>query len=105
MGEPSICNDLRKENQFKLPSFYAEHGIVSTIDVLIKACSGPVAFWRSTSNRNWEANDTASPCASSSRTDSRKRECRLKRRHDLDRRFPHSRDGKLKLGPLTNDSN
>jgi hypothetical protein len=27
---------LRKDSQFKLPSFYAEHGIVSTIDVLIK---------------------------------------------------------------------
>ena len=35
-GEPSICNDLRKDNQFELPPFYAEHGIVSTIDVVIK---------------------------------------------------------------------
>jgi two-component sensor histidine kinase len=35
-GEPSICNDLRDDNDFKLPPFYAEHGIVSTIDVLIK---------------------------------------------------------------------
>jgi two-component sensor histidine kinase len=35
-GEPSICDDLRKDSQFKLPSFYAEHGIVSTIDILIK---------------------------------------------------------------------
>ena len=35
-GEPSICNDLRKDSQFILPSFYAEHGVVSTIDVLIK---------------------------------------------------------------------
>jgi two-component sensor histidine kinase len=35
-GKPSICNDLRDDNDFKLPSFYAEHGIVSTIDVLIK---------------------------------------------------------------------
>jgi len=35
-GKPSICNDLRKETEFKLPGFYAEHGIVSTIDVLIK---------------------------------------------------------------------
>jgi two-component sensor histidine kinase len=34
-GKPSICNDLRDDN-FKLPSFYAEHGIVSTIDVVIK---------------------------------------------------------------------
>jgi two-component sensor histidine kinase len=35
-GKPSICNDLRNDNDFKLPSFYAEHGIVSTIDVIIK---------------------------------------------------------------------
>jgi two-component sensor histidine kinase len=35
-GEPSICNDLRKDNDFKLPPFYAEHGIISTIDVVIK---------------------------------------------------------------------
>ena len=35
-GQPSICNDLRDDNDFKLPPFYAEHGIVSTIDVVIK---------------------------------------------------------------------
>jgi two-component sensor histidine kinase len=35
-GKPSICNDLCDDNDFKLPSFYAEHGIVSTIDVVIK---------------------------------------------------------------------
>ena len=35
-GRPSICNDLRDDNDFKLPPFYAEHGIVSTIDVIIK---------------------------------------------------------------------
>jgi two-component sensor histidine kinase len=35
-GKPSICNDLRDDNDFKLPAFYAEHGIVSTIDVVIK---------------------------------------------------------------------
>jgi two-component sensor histidine kinase len=35
-GKPSICNDLRDDNDFKLPSFYAEHGVVSTIDVIIK---------------------------------------------------------------------
>ncbi|PPQ25810.1 histidine kinase [Rhodoblastus sphagnicola] len=40
-GEPSICNDLRGDRQFKLPSFYAEHGIVSTIDVLIKGVLRP----------------------------------------------------------------
>jgi two-component sensor histidine kinase len=35
-GKPSICNDLRDDNDFKLPPFYAEHRIVSTIDVVIK---------------------------------------------------------------------
>ncbi|MDB5581835.1 MAG: signal transduction histidine kinase [Bradyrhizobium sp.] len=34
-GEPSICNDVRKENKFELPAFYAAHGIVSTVDVVI----------------------------------------------------------------------
>ncbi|MEI9906147.1 MAG: histidine kinase dimerization/phosphoacceptor domain -containing protein [Asticcacaulis sp.] len=34
-GEPSICNDLRKDTVFKLPAFYADHGIVSTVDVVI----------------------------------------------------------------------
>jgi two-component sensor histidine kinase len=35
-GEPSICNDLSKDDRYVLPPFYAEHGIVSTIDVVIK---------------------------------------------------------------------
>ena len=40
-GEPSICNDLRKDNNFELPSFYAAHGIISTIDVIIKGGDRP----------------------------------------------------------------
>ncbi len=40
-GEPSICNDLRRDNKFVLPPFYAEHGIVSTIDVVIKGDTKP----------------------------------------------------------------
>ena len=40
-GEPSICNDLRRDNHFELPSFYAAHGIVSTIDVIIKGSDKP----------------------------------------------------------------
>ena len=40
-GEPSICNDLRQDKQFKLPPFYAEHGIVSTVDVIIKGSDQP----------------------------------------------------------------
>src|ERR1700687_551992 len=35
-GQPSICNDLRKDNNCELPPFYAQHGIISTIDVVIK---------------------------------------------------------------------
>jgi two-component sensor histidine kinase len=34
-GEPSICNDVRKDGNFELPGFYAAHGIVSTVDVVI----------------------------------------------------------------------
>jgi len=40
-GEPSICNDLRKDNNFEPPPFYAAHGIVSTIDVVIKGEDQP----------------------------------------------------------------
>lgn len=40
-GQPSICSDLRKSNDFELPAFYAEHGIISTIDVLIKGNGHP----------------------------------------------------------------
>ena len=36
-GEPSICNDLRKDGSLVLPAFYAAHGIISTIDVVIKS--------------------------------------------------------------------
>jgi signal transduction histidine kinase/CheY-like chemotaxis protein len=35
-GEPSICDDLQKGNYVDLPPFYAAHGIVSIIDVIIK---------------------------------------------------------------------
>jgi signal transduction histidine kinase len=35
-GEPSICDDLKKDAYFDLPPFYAAHGIVSIIDVVIK---------------------------------------------------------------------
>jgi two-component sensor histidine kinase len=40
-GKPSICNDLRNDNEFELPPFYADHGIVSTIDVIIKGNDQP----------------------------------------------------------------
>ena len=40
-GEPVICTDLNKDAIFVLPSFYAEHGIVSTLDVVITAENQP----------------------------------------------------------------
>ena len=40
-GKPQICNDLRKDNEFDLPAFYAAHGIRSTVDVIIKGEDQP----------------------------------------------------------------
>jgi two-component sensor histidine kinase len=40
-GLPSICNDVRKDAKYDLPPFYAAHGIISTIDVLIKGNDKP----------------------------------------------------------------
>ncbi len=39
-GEPVIVRNLRDANGYQPPEFYAQHGIVSTVDVLIKARSG-----------------------------------------------------------------
>lgn len=38
--EPVICGDLNRDSSFVLPPFYAEHGIVSTVDVVIKKKEG-----------------------------------------------------------------
>ena len=38
-GEPSICDDLQKDAYFDLPPFYAAHGVVSIVDVIIKGSS------------------------------------------------------------------
>jgi two-component sensor histidine kinase/ActR/RegA family two-component response regulator len=38
--EPVICVDLNKDPNFVLPSFYAEHGIISSVDVTIKKKEG-----------------------------------------------------------------
>jgi signal transduction histidine kinase/FixJ family two-component response regulator len=35
-GEPSICDDLQNGGYYDLPPFYAAHGIVSIIDVIIR---------------------------------------------------------------------
>jgi two-component sensor histidine kinase/DNA-binding NarL/FixJ family response regulator len=37
---PVICSDLSKDASFVLPAFYAEHGIISTVDVIIKKQDG-----------------------------------------------------------------
>jgi two-component sensor histidine kinase len=39
-GEPVIIRDLRDGNNLALPDFYPQHGIVSTIDVVIAAANG-----------------------------------------------------------------
>jgi two-component sensor histidine kinase len=36
-GKPSIYKDVRTDSNFALPGFYAVHGIVSTVDVVIHA--------------------------------------------------------------------
>lgn len=40
-GEPVIVRNLDEANDYTPPAFYAEHGIISTVDVLIKAHAGP----------------------------------------------------------------
>jgi signal transduction histidine kinase len=51
-GEPSICDDLQREPSFDLPPFYAAHGIVSTLDVLIKGSGeGPYGVLEIDNNR------------------------------------------------------
>ena len=39
-GEPSIIRNINTANDMVLPAFYEEHGIVSTVDVLIPAVEG-----------------------------------------------------------------
>src|SRR5580704_7718357 len=39
-GEPVIIRDLRDGNNLALPDFYPEHGIISTVDVVISALDG-----------------------------------------------------------------
>lgn len=40
-GEPVILLDIRQNNSYNLPEFYSQHGIVSTVDVLVKGTNGP----------------------------------------------------------------
>lgn len=39
-GEPQLCGNVRETNSYKPPSFYADHGILSTVDVLVVAKNG-----------------------------------------------------------------
>jgi two-component sensor histidine kinase len=58
-GEPSICNDLRKDRDLNLPPFYADHGIISTIDVVIKGDEKPYGVLEIDSNvqHNYDEHD------------------------------------------------
>jgi two-component sensor histidine kinase len=60
-GEPSICDDLRKDNAFELPSFYAAHGVISTIDVVIKGADADRPYGvleiDSDTQHDYDAND------------------------------------------------
>lgn len=80
-SKPSICNDLRNDHKFKLPAFYAEHGIVSTVDVLIKGNDKPYGVLEIDNDQQHEydqhdidfltgfANVLAEAVATSTRTD------------------------------------
>jgi two-component sensor histidine kinase len=39
-GEPVIIRDVRDANNLALPDFYPQHGIISTVDVIISALDG-----------------------------------------------------------------
>jgi two-component sensor histidine kinase/ActR/RegA family two-component response regulator len=40
-GKPVICDDLSRDSAFALPALYADHGIVSIVDVIIKGNGKP----------------------------------------------------------------
>jgi two-component sensor histidine kinase len=40
-GNPQLCPNIDEANTYSLPSFYTEHGILSTVDVLVAAKTGP----------------------------------------------------------------
>jgi len=40
-GEPQVCPNIKEANTYTLPSFYSDHGIISTVDVLIASQEGP----------------------------------------------------------------
>jgi two-component sensor histidine kinase len=40
-GQPQFCTNIDKANAYSLPSFYPDHGILSTVDVLVATKDGP----------------------------------------------------------------
>jgi len=50
-GEPVILEDIHKNNSYDLPDFYASHGIVSTVDVLVKGKGGPFGVLEADSHK------------------------------------------------------
>jgi len=56
-GKPAICNDLRSDHTFELPAFYAEHGIISTIDVIIKGNGKPYGVLEIDNNKQHNYNE------------------------------------------------
>jgi len=59
-GEPVIVRNLHEANDYVPPDFYAEHGIISTVDVLIHARGGPpfgVLEIDSTEQHEYDAHD------------------------------------------------
>lgn len=58
-GQPVICEDLRTDHGFQLPAFYADHGIISTIDVIIKGMGRPYGVLEIDNNKqhNYDNHD------------------------------------------------
>jgi two-component sensor histidine kinase len=59
-GQPVIIHNLHETNGYTPPPFYAQHGIISTVDVLIKARNGPpfgVLEVDSTEQHNYDEHD------------------------------------------------
>ena len=54
-GEPSVCHDLTKGN-YLLPAFYAAHGIISTIDVVIRGTNPSFGMPRRDREKAQDAN-------------------------------------------------
>jgi len=50
-GQPVILEDIHQNGSYNLPDFYAQHGIVSTVDVLINGASGPFGVLEADSAR------------------------------------------------------